>query len=908
MLKKSILIDFKHRQIIVDDKVVKLSRGTDEFWAILRILAINNYQFVSIKIIYDAVYPNSPIPPKVYKASYFKNSISGIRDVIGSEMLKYKNDAGYILKLDDSCFVNLEYDNFYLKSPLFITPYSEDRYIEHPGLNNNIRQQFKSKNICFIRGTSGVGKTEAARRYIMWDWENAISEDIKKHYIYYKVKNNKPNINDFLESILYVCPENESYSKDALCELKKSHIRMQLSHCVIVVDGYNTHDNGFLSQLRCISRYANIIITSQITADCLQAVENSFIVDMDNIYSKENLNTFATAVFCKYGNINDINEVDTIKKIVGLLGCHTYACAIVASQYRIHNLNLKNVCAKLEKSLSEYIKEDYNVYINKDGNVESGSVYQLIDILFDKVFKRSFTDMERRIIGAVKFLNFRNVPCKREHIISLLGDALDDTLCNRSISNLVDENIIRSDGNHSLIIHPLMWAFLEEKDLVEFSPDFICHMMANELVQSDCHPFEYFADRAIDIAKMYPGETVDSALEKFFSSVSDKNKGWILLYGTKYPERFRRLIWDALLSNDNISKENLNLNLSLGSLSGMDFDSCERVEQFVVCGNTYSFKSFTLYLMVRHTYGLSFFIYLDDMCYFPFLNLSQQNHSAYRVFYGKSTDFSFEQSSAKSTAIIGFCDYFNHAPVLTFPSSFKNTPVTEMFLNEITDHNNVIEKIYMPDNLSFKRDLCINNFEALRSVFFGKNISRVNAAFSNCPLLSTVILPEKAVDLTGLFIPEECSVTRLFIPHGSKLLAYKRLSKRHLDSIMPIIDGVPSIRIRLKGQDMTFRYEDVYGEGVNNNSKICDIHNKSNLSVKDIRKIHEKNLAEFEKDIYLTLIYGEDVLSDEYGCPVLTDKFIKKNTYVDEFKTVRLILSTSIFPKHKEILPEFDDD
>lgn len=281
---------------------------------------------------------------------------------------------------------------------------------------NIISDMLSEKNIAFISGIGGIGKTELAAQYSAKFQGTVIYEFYNPFYE--ESDNGKVNVG--LRNLIMTLPISDAEIKPLAMDDKLNDYSNRLSilrnlcdeKILLIIDNFNTEDDIYLKDL--MSLKCKIIFTTR--NDYAKYGYNQLnlrelpVNDCINIYKN---------------NCSDVND-DICEKIVKKLEFHTEAIILIARQQQYERISGTDMLSRLEKGLNE-------IGTSKISYKKNGQLYNQDNayILIRKIFDMSSLETEDIVLlRNVSLFSNRGVQLKRLLELSNLNnmDAINKVL------------------------------------------------------------------------------------------------------------------------------------------------------------------------------------------------------------------------------------------------------------------------------------------------------------------------------------------------------------------------------------------------------------------------------------------------------------------------------------------------
>lgn len=523
-----------------------------------------------------------------------------------------------------------------------IPPVSKEKYISRPIIESDIKQSLHTNKITVIRGMSGLGKSELARKV-------ATDESDFSTVIRLELENDgSGNFAELLDSQVRITeiPENI----DSL-ECKKGLLRTAGQDFLIVVDNLNNINNySFLQSLANSTGSAKILITSQIQEAKLNDFSRSFKIqasvidlEMDKYSQKE----FAPMVFCSYaelvyGNLT-VDEQYAVQAICNHVAGHTMIVAALGLRMKKYGDYARKLLITMVEDVNNCMA-NIRVKLKKDMDVTSSlTAYEILKGLSISLLQRNYTTRERQVLGAVILLppKHRN----RDLVEELVGD-LPEVNCfeaSDAIERLHDDGVLQITANEDLCVHPLYVQLLSDcgitfkterneqqsGPIAELSDSFRFHLLRNGFVS---HKKSVTNELRLFYLDLEP----DASNAGSWSFLSD-NAGWFLVFYSywyyfsfsMFTINFKKFICSGI----NVNHKNIGLSTRITN------DDLDRFVDKVTDPPNNLFnepRSKSAFVQMEHTNGKSLWLYdFEKKNSWCILDYSKQRLPAYRYFEGK---------------------------------------------------------------------------------------------------------------------------------------------------------------------------------------------------------------------------------------------------------------------------------
>lgn len=475
-----------------------------------------------------------------------------------------------------------------------VAPVSKDNYVLRPGIEADIRESIHANKVTVIRGLSGLGKSELARK-VATD-QSGFSTIIRLEL----GNDGTGHFDKLLGSDVSVAGVPDG--KDPL-QIKKSLLRTAGSECLIVVDNFNDVDNeSFLEELVGNTGNASILITSQIQDSTLKeifqnnrklsVIAKSAIDLEDEKYQRAE---FAPMVFCKHAGLSyyklTSNEQSSVIRLCEHVANHTMIVAALGCRLKEYGGDVEDILNEMLFSVRECLDQDLVVQLPKDRtyNIKYLTPYEILKRLFNKVLSRTFTEKERQVLGAVILLPIRYRA--RHELEELVGDLKEAkcSLANSAVNKLVQDGVLkislvlypgvqeiiddyaaqgviftqkelleRDYAKEELNLHPLYAQLFSDPEIkffdktgmerqgtiAEISTDFAFHLLNNRFVSPNIPQWHDYLSTYREMAEHMGLDKCEKQRE-----ASTKNKGWIAVLGYEFAKQARDSILSVILHN-----------------------------------------------------------------------------------------------------------------------------------------------------------------------------------------------------------------------------------------------------------------------------------------------------------------------------------------------------------------------
>lgn len=685
-----------------------------------------------------------------------------------------------------------------------VPPVSKENYVARPDIERDISQALHTNKITVIRGLSGLGKSELARK---------VATDETGFSTIIRLELGNDGSGDFdrlLET--YVTVVDVPKDKTQL-QCIKSILEKASSDTLVTVDNLNDIENRvFLQNLITLTGNAKILITSQIQKEKLDTFfqkckVSAGIIDLEA--TKYEQEAFAPMVFCSYAGLSygklTIKEQSGVRSICNHVENHTMIIAALGARLQEYGDGVNDILSDLENSVRDCLQTDLSVEMPKDFDDYYLTPYEILKKLFGKVLSRKFTEYERQVLGAVILLptKYRS----RHELEELVGDLKEVPRCSfakSAVNKLVRDGILdmalvlypgvqkiinedatrgiihsreylleNSMAKEELALHPLYIQLFSDPEIrfydktgierqgpiAELSIDFALHLLNNRFVSPNIPQWH-------DYLKTYRemGEHMGLSDPRKQQDASAKNKGWIAALEFEFTEQERADILSAIKYNHKL----LNCEILVSDNELLDIfgyipeeeehegwylsipgflteeEPGESTEAFA-SKPPWEPKHPSLFVVAEGPYGSTLWV-VDHVTKkeYCILNLCNQRKEAYRYF-GVT-----EQSPASTNELnhATLVDVMGNAQYLHIPSHIGgNIPITTVHYGGLGRcGTQSVKMVCFPETVTRINqrlhwlNAVDNDPVDTRVVFLGKSISIGRCAFRSVPWASTSVI------------------------------------------------------------------------------------------------------------------------------------------------------------------------
>ena len=356
----------------------------------------SNYNFGNIK------YKSTKYPPKLFQllTEFFRKTLSISIVARWNDMQLVINILDSLIELADIKEISLR-DSFQYDTAYFV---GRKKELEQ------IKNVLEKKQLVFLSGIGGIGKTELVKQYASKNREEyniilfAKYEGSIKNLVCNEIK---------IDGIVRSEEENEEAYFERKINVLKELVTLK---DLIIIDNFDVNfDKDLEKLLECTCKF--IITTREDFRDY-----NYPQISVDKIDSMDEI----MQLFTIYNNIKYTEkEKNVIKKIIKLVDYHTMTVELIAKYLRDMNNSPIELWEKFKKNEGITNTEVLHVKQRKDGHMCSESVNSHLGTLFDI---SEFDIYEKEIMGSlslfagirIKRTRFEQI-CKVEKVRYKLG-------------------------------------------------------------------------------------------------------------------------------------------------------------------------------------------------------------------------------------------------------------------------------------------------------------------------------------------------------------------------------------------------------------------------------------------------------------------------------------------------------
>lgn len=792
LLGDDILIDFIEKCVYISDEPSRIQPQKQEWILINGLIERNHAIYTNFEIAHD-IWGDIDRQCASTRYDSIKNKVSRLNNRVFSYPIIDRAGEGYqistgisiksIGKQQTEPIADAAHEG---KIVSFVAPpVSKENYVARPDLERDISQSLHTNKITVIRGMSGLGKSELARKVatddsdfstiIRLELTNGGSEDFER-----ALEKSHVTVMDIPDNITRL-------------QFIKNYLEKAREDTLVMVDNYDDTDNlSFLRSLNTFTGNAKILITSQIKKNKLDEFSSLNDISAATIDLESNecqQEDFAQTVFCSYAGLTcselTNTEQSAIQSICGHVAGHTMLVAMLGLRTRRYGEHAKKSLTAMANDV-EYCLSSVRVKLQKDFEVsDSLTAYEKLKELSSSLLQRKYTEYERQVLGAIILLpswsHFSSWQQNTNNLATFIGDSVEKGLFKASdaIERLHDDGILSICDDGRIILHPLFQKLVADSEIsfydncgtcrpgpiAELTVGFKQHLMKNTSVSMvRDEKYDVFEETQSLLQSL-----LFSNDELVFENVSDQ--GWIsFCYGKwfdEYPVEQIELIRACINKNheqigDGRTMSETEANLIFFSHIGAGLLYPQHPSAFFV---------------IEHEKGRSLWIYdTVDKKEWCVVNLQNQRSKDNRYFKLNKT-YSYTNSDSKQASLVRFL--MDHSPeVLIVPCEINNTPVTTIAssLGHGTDrikllclsptvthisarafrhaqqlcHVIILGTSCVIEPLAFSP--CCENLEY---ILLAKDHNYIGlGAFESCERLSNVFLPETTI-MDTLFISKE---------------------------------------------------------------------------------------------------------------------------------------------------------
>lgn len=372
---------------------------------------------------------------------------------------RYSDTAELIAALDQ--IIDLLKFNYYLVNHHIYKTTAETNYIRRNNTLSELHKMLCNKQMAFLYGIGGIGKSETARAY---------AEEYRNEYSVIQLLGYRSNLEETIGSLEFSDDLQYYNNKDNYNKSRFDYVYNRLqgkllnnNKTLIIVDNYNYSNDKNSKEYK-----RNEEVTKK-----LEKLFIRFVFTTKNIPTlpyKDNMieiREFGISELQKlFFSINpegkdDLNRIKKIDNIIELTGRHTMMIDRVARQ----TLSIEGYGEKSLDDLISVIKKkgfknevDIPVESNKDGNYHEDTPYEQMRSLFNV---NDLSDIEKFILLAASLLPVTGMK-ERDFCELIAIDKISGTPSgwglNKYITNLVNMAFLRRSGHKDVIIsvHPIV--------------------------------------------------------------------------------------------------------------------------------------------------------------------------------------------------------------------------------------------------------------------------------------------------------------------------------------------------------------------------------------------------------------------------------------------------------------------
>lgn len=667
-----------------------------------------------------------------------------------------------------------------------IEPVSKENYISRSDIERDIRQSVHKNRITIVRGMSGLGKSELARKVVTT--EGATFSTV----IYLILEDNGSGdfekLLDKQVSIIDVPP-----GKDPL-EIKKNLLRIADSDFLIVVDNFNDIDNHpFLDSLVNSTGNARILLTSQVSKEKLVSPElhlhkrhhilpNVIDVEAEKYIQKQ----FAPRVFCAHAALTyeelSNEEISAVCTICNHVANHTMLVSALGLRMIKYGSLAKSALVRMTNDL-EKCMFNISVRLQKDSkDPRSLTPYEILKELSSSLLQRRYTERERQVLGALILLpswtHILSCQQNTNNFTIFVGDSIEEDLfdADKALQHLHDDGILNLCKTGKIELHPLYqklfsdasisfcdeWGKQQSGPIADLSAGFRQHLLRNACVSlfkdTNLHVFDEGQELLQNL--------LFAENELAIKDVTDQ--GWIAFCYKKWLYGYSL---DEIASIQTCINENHRL---IGDGRSMcDAEAKNIFFSDLGKGLLYP-KHPSAFFVVEHKNGRSLWIYdtVDKKAWCT-INLQNQRSKENR-YYKEGIEYTYTLSESVDASLICFFmmhapevliipDRINDAPVKVIATSFKESAGNIEFLSIAPSVTHISEKAFLGAG-ELRRAVVLGkacaigplaffSSERLEYFLFAKDYNYIGAgAFAgDCDALTEAILPSQTIMDTFFF-------------------------------------------------------------------------------------------------------------------------------------------------------------
>lgn len=666
-----------------------------------------------------------------------------------------------------------------------ITPVSKEHYVSRPGIENDIAQSLRANRITIIRGLSGLGKSELARK---------VTADETDFSTVIRLELGNDGSGDF-EKLLdkQVGVINVPSGKDPL-EIKKNLLRIADSNSLIIVDNFNDINNqSFMDSLANSIGNAKVLLTSQVSKEklvspgfylnALHHISPSVIdVEAEKYIQKQ----FAPRVFCAhagltYEELSD-EELSAICAICNHVTNHTMLVSALGLRMIKYGSLAKSALIRMTGDLEKCM---FNISVKLQKDLKdpiSLTPYEILKELSSSLLQRKYTERERQVLGALilmpSWTHILSCQQNTNNFTVFMGDSIEDDLfeADKALQRLHNDGILNLCGNGKIELHPLYQKLFSDASIsfcdecgkhqsgpiADLSAGFRQHLLRNACVSlfkdTKLHVFDEVQELLQNL--LFTGNEI------IIEDITDQ--GWIAFCHKKWLDDYSL---DEIASIQACIKENHRL---IGDGRSMSDTEAKNIFFSDLGKGLLHPKHPSAFFVVEHEKGRSLWIYdtVDKKAWCT-INLQNQRSKENR-YYKEGMEYTYTLSESVDASLICFFmmhapevliipDRINDAPVKVISTSFKESAGNVELLSIAPTVTHISEKAFLWAN-ELRRavilgkscsigPLAFSDLEKLEYFLFAKDYNYIGAgAFTgDCDALTEAILPPQTIMDTFFF-------------------------------------------------------------------------------------------------------------------------------------------------------------
>ena len=450
IIENSLCIDFDKHAIHEagnSDTPVSLS---DQTWRLLKFFCENNGQVLSKETLYSQVISDYA-GASDSDDSTVKTAVSRLRNKIkeiindadfNNRLISTRKGQGYIfmkLSSDNSKLFTSKQEN--LNDTFFKCPKEVSYFYGREKELLQIDETLRQKGYVYITGTSGIGKSEIAKRFV-----NVYGDNYSNvQFISYT-----RSLKESIAVLDFSLNSNNASDMEECFNMNMEVLNSWDSNSLIIVDNFNTLPENEPNLNDILSLRAKTIFTSTFEyPDSIQVKPFENSEDASNLFSK---------ICPRYTSFSDSSK-ELLLHYFEKISYHTYTIILLGRLVQNSILPLDEILKGLEANLLK--NNETTILTEKDGIYLSSTIYKHIVSLLDYIHTEINDDLHDFVYIFATFIPAQ--PISLELYSALCGE----NSLNR-INLLRRYGIVNIDEHQLVSIHPIIKNILIEK----FEPSF----------------------------------------------------------------------------------------------------------------------------------------------------------------------------------------------------------------------------------------------------------------------------------------------------------------------------------------------------------------------------------------------------------------------------------------------------